>query len=60
MGVEKVRIVIQHPQKNFLFSVDAEGNIYEYPVGSGIIGKVFETGQYLNKNNGYADPAFNG
>lgn len=60
MGVDKARILIKNPNKNSLFSVNAEGEIITYPMDCGLVGKVMQTGEHDNLTNGYSHPLFNG
>ena len=60
MNVDKGRIFIVDHEKQVLFRYNQEGEREDYPLSSGIVGQVMDTGQYENTTNGYNSPIFNG
>jgi adenylate cyclase len=61
LGAEKASLWLLDEERKELWSkvFGGEGHTARVPVGAGIVGRVFETGQLLNVPDAYAEPLFN-
>jgi putative ABC transport system ATP-binding protein len=61
LGAEKASLWLLDEERKELWSkvFGGEGHTARVPVGAGIVGRVFETGQLLNASDAYAEPLFN-